>query len=112
MKKFLLSALFALLTASMVHAGGFNSQTTKTSIVDALKLPDDSYVTIQGNIVKKISSDKYTFKDSTGTMTVEIDNDKWGTLEATDKDLLELTGEIEKKFNSTHLDVDNVKKIK
>ncbi|MBQ2645116.1 hypothetical protein IJG14_06065 [bacterium] len=28
-------------------------------------MDDNCYVTVQGNIIKRISDDKYTFKDST-----------------------------------------------
>ena len=114
MKKiFILSAL--IMVSSTVYAAGFQDSLisgSRLTVTQALKMNDDTYVTVQGNIIKRISDDKYLFKDATGTMTVEIDTDKWAgqTVNMTDK--LELTGEIEKKFNSTVLDVDSVKIIK
>ncbi len=111
MIKLLISLIVMILNTSLVFAVGFTGQIAKYSVKDALKQPDDSYVTVQGNIVKKISSDKYLFKDETGNMTVEIDHEKWGNIEASEKDTLELTGEIERKFNSIHLDVDTVNKL-
>ena len=72
---------------------------------------NNAYVAVQGNIVKRLSDDKYTFKDSTGTMTVEIDDDKWGGVSAGTQDKLELVGEVEKKYNTTELDVDTVRKL-
>jgi len=101
----------SLFGISNVFAAGFNGQMNKTSVAEALKRPDDSYVTVEGNIVKKLSSDKYLFKDATGSITVEIDNEKWGNIDASEKDKLELSGEIERKTNSIHLDVDIVKKF-
>ena len=112
MKKFLSVILFLTFSILTANAGGFNGQTQKASIVEALNLPNDSYVTVQGNIVKRLSSDTYMFKDNSGTMTVEIDNTKWGALVVNEKDTLELTGEIERKFNQVQLEVDSVKKIK
>ena len=110
----ILSLLF--MTSSFVvateHVGFQDGGASKVTITEALKMNDDSYVTVQGNIVKRISSDKYTFKDSTGTMTVEIDDDKWAGQSVNMTDKLELAGEIEKKFNSTILDVDTVKIIR
>jgi len=111
MKKIFLLALLAIFSILGVFAAGFNGSTVGYSVAEALKRPDDSYITVKGNIIKRISSDKYLFKDATGTMTVEIDNEKWGNLDISETDILELSGEIEKKFNSTHLDVDTVKKI-
>ncbi len=111
MKKILSTLLFSFLISTTVQAAGFSGQSSKITVIEALKLPDDSYVTVQGSIVRRISSDKYLFKDKSGTMTVEIDDDKWGNIEANDKDVLELSGEIEKKLNSVHLDVDTIKKV-
>lgn len=54
---------------------------------------------------------KYLFKDATGSMTVEIDNEKWGNTDVSEKDTLELSGEIERKFNSVHHDIDTIKKL-
>ncbi len=116
MKRLCLILSLVLTTSAFVIAAenvGFqDGGANKVTITDALKMNDDSYVTVQGNIVKRISEDKYTFKDSTGTMTIEIDSEKWQgqTVNMTDK--LELTGEIEKKLNSTILDVETVKIIK
>lgn len=115
MKKLCLILSLVIVTSSFVYAAqnvGFQDDgASKTTISQALKMNDDSHVIIQGNIVKRISDDKYTFKDSTGTMTVEIDTEKWSGQSVNMTDKLELTGEIEKKFNSTILDVDTVKII-
>ena len=68
---------FLMIISTSVFAVGFHddSEGKISTISEALKMKDDSYVTIQGNIEKKLSSDKYLFRDSTGTMTVEIDED-------------------------------------
>ena len=116
MKKiFLIISLVFIASSSVLaaHNVGFqDNETSKATIKESLKMNDDSYVTIQGNIVKRISDDKYSFKDSTGTITVEIDTEKWAGQSVNMSDTLELTGEIEKKFNSTILDVDTVKIIR
>ena len=112
MKKFcLILSLVTLLSSyafAVQNVGFQDGISSKATISEALKMNDDSYVTIQGNIIKRISDDKYTFKDSTGTMTVEIDTEKWAGQSVNMTDKLELTGEIEKKLNSTVLDVDTV----
>ena len=115
MKKFL-SVLFLIgVSAGIVFAahGGFKDSATvkKANIAEVLKMNNNAYVSIQGNIVKRLSDDKYTFKDSTGTMTVEIDDDKWSGISADTQDKLELVGEVEKKYNTTELDVDTVRKL-
>ncbi len=107
----LISLLFV---SSTLLAAGFqdNSGTKVSTIAQALKMRDESFVTIQGSIVKRISSDKYLFKDATGTMTVEIDDEEWAGQDVNSKNKLELQGEIDKDFMSTKLDVDSVRIIK
>ena len=115
MNKLFALVLFSTISVTSVFAAnhdGFNDYTAKkATVAEALKMNDDSYVTVQGNIVKKISDDKYSFKDSTGTITVEINKDKWSGVSADTKDRLEIVGEIEKKNNQIHLDVESVKKV-
>ena len=115
MKKFLSILMLIGVSSSIVFAanGGFKDTISpkKASVSEILKMNNNSYVSVQGNIVKRISDDKYSFKDTTGTITVEIDDDKWGGVNAGTQDKLELVGEVEKKYNSTELDVDSVRKL-
>ncbi len=114
MKKFAVLSLLLFVSASLAMANnvGFNNTNVqKMSVTDALKMSDNSYVSVEGSILKKLTNDKYLFKDSTGTMTVEIDNDRWAGISADTKDILILNGEIEKKMGSTCLDVDSVQKV-
>lgn len=110
MKKITTLLLLGVLTMGVAFANHNNQEAKSTTIIEALKMNDDTIVSIRGNIINKLSDDKYTFKDSTGTMTVDIDRDKWGGISSDTKDLLELTGEIEKKKNSVELDVDTIRK--
>lgn len=115
MKKFLSILMLVGISTSLVFAahGGFKDSVSpkKSTVSEILKMNNNSYVSVQGNIVKRISDDKYSFKDATGTMTVEIDDDKWGGVNVETQDKLELIGEIEKKYNTTELDVDIVRKL-
>ena len=113
MKKLALFLLLGIVTAgaSFATQEGQTCQFKSATISEALKMNDDTKVTIRGNIVDKLSKDKYTFKDSTGTITVDIDNDKWGGIASNTKDSLELSGEIERKTNVVELDVDTVRKV-
>ena len=107
----LISLLFI---GSTLLAAGFqeDSGSKVSTIAQALKMKDDSFVTIQGSIVRRISSDKYEFKDATGTMTVEIDEEEWAGQTVNSKNTIELQGEIDKDLLSTKLDVDRVRIIK
>lgn len=41
------------------------------------KLKDETGVTLTGQITKHIKSDHYEFKDTTGVISLEIDDDLW-----------------------------------
>ena len=115
MKKLLASTLTLLAFCGCAFAGtnGFRDGISAVlTVSEALKLNDNSYVTIRGTVVDRLSDDEYTFKDSTGTITVEIDNDKWLGHNYKVNEKLELTGEIEKDTNKTRLDVHKIKRIK
>jgi len=92
--------------------GGFSGPGLAVSTVAKAKtLPDNSAVVLRGNIEKSLGNEKYLFKDSTGTITVEIDNDKWGGINATPADKIEINGEIEKEWGSVKVDVASVRKL-
>ena len=115
MKKFLSVLMIIGVSTSIAFAahGGFKDSVNpkKSTVSEIQKMNNNSYVSVQGNIVKRISDDKYSFKDATGTITVEIDDDKWGGVNAGTQDKIELVGEVEKKYNSVELDVDSVRKL-
>ena len=113
MKKVLSFLILTFVSSALAYAVGFQDNgASKMTVINALKMGNNSYVTVEGNIIKQISDDKYLFKDSTGSMTVEIDTDKWNGMTVKPQDKLELSGEIEKKMTSVILDVDTVKNVK
>ena len=97
------------------YGGGFqddgSAQVVVTPVKQALKMRDDSIVILRGNIVRRIGDDKYLFRDATGEIVVEIDDEDWGGVTAGPKDTLELSGEIDRDFNKVKVDVYLVKKV-
>ena len=79
------------------------------SVADALKLNDDTAVVLVGQIERSLGDEKYLFKDASGTVTVEIDNEDWRGLNVTPQDTVILNGEIDKEmFKDTKIDVDSI----
>ncbi|KHN54376.1 YgiW/YdeI family stress tolerance OB fold protein [Pectobacterium fontis] len=94
------------------HNGGFtDSQNALTTIAKAKDLRDDSWVTLQGNIEKRIGDENYQFRDSTGTIEVEIDHKRWNGQRVSPTDKVEIQGELDKDFYSTELDVKQIRKL-
>lgn len=97
------------------YGGGFQDDGTAyaapTPIKKALRMRDDSYVTVRGRIIKRLTDDNFLFADETGQIVVDIDYEDWGGVTASPKDTLELTGEIDRDFNKVKLDVKIVRKV-
>lgn len=91
------------------QAGGFQGPgLAPSSVAEALKLNDDTPVVLVGQIEKSLGDEKYLFKDASGSVTMEIDNEDWRGVTVTPKDTIVIQGEIDKDFFKTEIDVDSV----
>lgn len=120
MNKFITASAFvvALGLSANAFAAGFQGQANMggfqgpglepSSVSEALKLNDDTPVVLVGQIEKSLGDEKYLFKDATGSVTIEIDNDDWRGVNVTPKDTIVIQGEIDKDFFKTEIDVDSV----
>lgn len=94
-------------------SGGYTGPKVVTqTVAQAIQMRDDSKVTLRGYIIQHLGKDKYLFEDSTGKVTVEIDDDNWQGLTVGAKDLVEIYGEVDKDWNSVEIDVDRIRKVK
>lgn len=91
--------------------GGFKGPQNVVTVKEAKELKDDSWITVRGNIVKRLSDDNYLFQDPTGTLSVEIEEDDWKGQNVAPGDKVELQGELDKAFNDAQLEVKQVRKI-
>jgi len=88
--------------------GGLLGDMLETA-VEGAKCDDLEFV-IQGNIVSKVSDNIYKFKDSTGSVTVEIDD--WNGVDAGPDDVVRLSGEADYEETGLVLDVEQVELVK
>lgn len=92
------------------QGGGTAVGSAVSTIKDVMNMYDDQIATIKGNITSRISDDKYLFKDATGEMVVEIDYKYLAGVQVTEKDVLVLTGKVDRDYSGVTLDVFMVKK--
>lgn len=98
--------------AAQAKAGGFKADNSSVvTVKQAEDMKDDSWITVRGQLDKQIGDEDYLFRDSSGSMKVEIDHKRWNGQTITPKDQVELTGELDKDFNSIELDVKQVRKL-
>lgn len=117
----LLAITFTLLILASLFAEGFTGPGGKSdkrgrsfsnvSVEEAVELRDDALVSLRGNILRSLGDEKYIFRDDSGEITIEIDRKVWRGLSVDETDLVEISGEIEKKRNRVEIDVKNIVKI-
>ncbi len=74
---------------------------------------DDQRVTLTGHVVKKVGWEKYQFRDASGEIRIEIDDEVMPTEPFDDKTKVEITGEVEKDFlRSVEIDVKAIRLLK
>ena len=135
MKKVLISSVLALALAGSLNAtGGFNADAnanTSTNVnaymggftgpgavavntvQGALNAYDDTIVTLTGKITRQVAHEKYEFRDNTGTIIIEIDDDEWYGVQAGPNDTVQIRGEVDSKtFRRNEIDVKFITKVK
>ena len=92
--------------------GGFVGGSENIVTVKQVKeMRDDVPVVVQGNIVQRMGDEKYLFEDSTGSITVEIDNKDWRGQTVSPSDTVKLYGEVDAGLIKTEIDIDYVEKM-
>ena len=73
---------------------------------------DETFVYMQGQIVKSLGDDKYAFTDKTGEIILEIDNDEFDGVTVAAGEFIEISGEVEKDLmKPVKVDVKSIKKL-
>lgn len=94
---------------------GPGSAAPATTVSKVGDMPDDAIVSLTGNIVEKITGkkDKYTFRDDTGTITVEIDDKYFNGQDVTPDTKVQIIGEVDKDFGKpVEIDVKKLEIVK
>ncbi|WP_198015325.1 NirD/YgiW/YdeI family stress tolerance protein [Nitratidesulfovibrio termitidis] len=77
-------------------SGGFSGPGVSfRTVQQAHGMRDDYPVVLRGSIIQHLGKDKYLFKDTTESISVEIDQDKWAGQNVAPGDTVELYGEID-----------------
>lgn len=80
-----------------------------STVAQALEMKDDAAVVLVGQIEKNLGNEKYLFKDATGTVIVDIDNEDWMGLSVKPQDLVIISGEVDKEMlKDTEIDVNTI----
>jgi uncharacterized protein (TIGR00156 family) len=116
------AALFA--TQVSVFAQGFTgpsapgtaattqAQYQAVSVSQVQTLPHNSRIILTGNIVRSVGRENYTFRDSTGEVTFEIERKYWRGLSVGPSDTVEIRATLEiDRDGRIEIEADAVRKL-
>ncbi len=95
------------------NKGGFSGPslgiTTVKEALDAGTFSDGEPVLLMGYIKASLGDDIYLFSDKTGSIHIEVDQDKWRGLRVTPQTRVAISGDIDKEPNAIKIDVDYIR---
>jgi uncharacterized protein (TIGR00156 family) len=96
-------------TGSGINAG----QVQTVTVIQAKNLSDNSLVILSGNIVQSLGRERFTFRDSTGDIAIEIERNLWILLDLSvnANDRVEIRGEIDIENRVAEVDVKYLRKL-
>jgi uncharacterized protein (TIGR00156 family) len=97
-----------------VHAITAAARTRQYAVTvnDARNLYHDSWVVLTGNIVYSLPQpNDYTFRDSSGEITIDIGPKEWRGLSVGESDTVEISGEVKKERGQVFIKVHAIRKI-
>ncbi|NLS11696.1 NirD/YgiW/YdeI family stress tolerance protein [Vibrio sp. SM6] len=91
--------------------GGFNGPFSGiTTVSEAVQANDDTPVVLTGYLVKSLGNENYLFKDASGEVEIEIDDDLWRGVTVSPETKVILEGEVDNDFaESLTVDVDRIR---
>ena len=107
-----MAALFVystVLQADSIDKGVISNVATVKSVAE---MKDDSKVKLEGYIIKKLGSEHFLFKDATGRIEIEIDDEDLGKIMIKPEIKIRIIGEVDKDSASTTIDVDYLEVVR
>lgn len=112
MKKMIAAALTLMTTLSLscwaAYTGPENNDVAANEVKE---LRDESWVTLQGKLVKHLEEDHFILRDATGEVVVEIDDDAWRGQAVTPNDTVRISGEVDQDGSGVKVDVQSLEKV-
>ncbi|WP_416718921.1 NirD/YgiW/YdeI family stress tolerance protein [Acinetobacter sp. 199] len=85
------------------------------TVAQAQQLSDETGVILHGQIVRQLAtqSDEFEFKDKTGSIIIEVDDDQWKALRLKAGDQVRILGEVDTYSDEpTAIDVIQIERVK
>lgn len=115
--KILTLFLFIFLLVNQEIYAGFNGPSETKEILktvqQVLAADDMTTCTLEGNVIKHLEKNRFTFKDQSGEVVVDIAPYVFGGVDITPQDPIKLVGEVKgKRKQDLHIKVRYIEKLK
>lgn len=113
MNKMMPAALILMLSLSGAAQAAFTGEQHQNAVSAAQvkKAADDSWVTLEGKLVKHLGGENYLLRDASGEVEVEIDGDIWRGQEVGPNDTIRLYGEVDHSWNRVEVEAQRLEKV-
>jgi uncharacterized protein (TIGR00156 family) len=107
-------SLLGVSAAAVADYVGPSTYSVFRSVAEVIKNgKDEDAVLLKGNIVKRIGKEKLVFRDTTGEIHLDVDQEKMPAQNFDDKTVVEVGGEVEKgMMRSPEIDVKSIRIVK
>lgn len=101
-----------LILAALLATGCVSNPTpANITIGEALAVPDDSKVVVTGQVVQQLNSDHYLLRDSTGSITAQIDESLLGKVKIAPDARLRIGGTVDQDHKPPLLEAKTVQLV-
>ena len=111
MKAMTTAALTLLTTLSLPSWAAYTGPEHNVSANQVKSQRNESWVTLQGKLVKRLGEDNYILRDASGEVMVDIDEDAWRGQAVTPSDTIRVSGEVDNDWNEVKVNVETLEKI-
>lgn len=85
-----------------------SEDTNESQIKEVRTLKEGSWVTLEGNIIKKVAGNTYAFQDKSGKINLIVPDSAWGGKNYDAKDLIRVSGFVKHKNKQTEIAVKQI----
>lgn len=85
-----------------------NNRAQASTVAQVANARPGSYVILTGNVIAREREDYFTFRDATGTIRVEIEDDVFAGRKVGPETNVRITGEVETSFRGRYIDADSL----
>lgn len=103
-----LAVICGAFAASAASSASDNSNKPISQVSEVQNMADESTVYIQGYLIQNLGNEMYTFKDDSGTITVEIDEDLMGNGMYSPTTLVWIAAEVDKQGDVVALEAEEI----